>query len=129
MATDSSIEAFTGHLKGEDTVAVKEVTQRRAWWKFGGTDISYVSVDAGYKSISSENSSNSSLPNLVENKDNVFVDDTAQDLYRPPTNYEGYHRFNPNATWTAEEEKRLKWRVSNVFRLEQLYLLLYSLIG
>lgn len=118
MAADPSLEAATGSSKAEGVVTVREATQRRAWWKFGGTDVSYVSVDAGYKDVSSENSSSNSLPSLVENKDNVFVDGTAQELYRPPDNYEGYHRFDPYGTWTQAEEKRLLWRVSNMLRRE-----------
>lgn len=79
----------------------------RNWWHFGGKDVAYVSVDAGYES-KSESSSNE---DLVKNKDNVFVAPEAAELYKPIEGFEGTHRFDPNATWSAEEEKKLVRRV------------------
>jgi hypothetical protein len=87
---------------------VGDVRQRRKWWQFGGKDFAYVSVDSGYESRS-ENSSNE---DLVKNRDNVFVAPEATEIYKPVEGFEGTHRFDPNATWSAEEEKKLRRRVS-----------------
>lgn len=80
------------------------------WWKIGGKDISYVSVDAG---LESETSSlvQSSGSSLVKNENNVFASPEATELYKPVAGFEGTHRFDPNATWTQAEEAALVRRV------------------
>ena len=82
----------------------------RKWWHFGGNDVAYVSIDAGYESRSESSSSE----DLVKNVDNVFVAPEATELYKPIEGFEGTHRFDPSATWSAEEEKRLVRKVSIV---------------
>ncbi|KAM0748405.1 MFS general substrate transporter [Meredithblackwellia eburnea MCA 4105] len=39
--------------------------------------------------------------------DTVFDDPVLAKYYAPPDNYESKHRFDPKATWTSEEEKKL----------------------
>lgn len=77
------------------------------WWQLGGKDVSYVSVDAGYES----RSESSSTEDLVKNVDNVYVAPEAIELYKPIEGFEGAHRFDPNASWSPEEEKKLVRRV------------------
>lgn len=83
----------------------------RKWWHFGGKDTAFVSVDAGYETRSEA----SSTEDLVKNVDNVFVAPEAMELYKPIEGFEGTHRFDPSATWSAEEEKKLVRRVSIAF--------------
>jgi hypothetical protein len=47
--------------------------------------------------------------------ESVFDDDGLSTYYRPREDYEGYHRFDPKAVWTKEEEKalvrKIDWRI------------------
>jgi hypothetical protein len=86
---------------------VGDIRHRRKWWQFGGKDVSYVSIDSGYESRSESSSSE----DLVKNVDNVFVAPEATEIYKPIEGFEGTHRFDPTATWSAEEEKKLVRRV------------------
>jgi hypothetical protein len=93
-------------------VSAREQPRRpkpRKWWQFGGQDVSYVSVDADID-IGSETSSQES-GNLAKNRNNVFEAPEATEIYKPIANFEGAHRFDPDATWEPEEEKRLVKRV------------------
>ena len=83
------------------------------WWKFGGTDQSYVPSQAQ----KSESSLTSSQEDNELGQDNniqgsVFSDSRAKEFYKPIEKYEGRHRFDMHATWSDEEEKRLVRRVS-----------------
>lgn len=82
--------------------------QTRRWWQSGGKDIAFVSVDSG---IESETSSidTSNTPKI---EPNVFQAAEVSDIYKPIEGFEGAHRFDPNASWTSEEEKALVRRVS-----------------
>lgn len=44
-----------------------------------------------------------------------FSDDKLADYYKPREDYEGYHRYDPKAVWTEEEEKvllkKIDWRI------------------
>ncbi|THY89007.1 retrograde regulation protein 2 [Aureobasidium pullulans] len=86
--------------------------QTRRWWQFGGNDVAFVSVDSG---IESETSSidTSNTPKI---ETNVFQAAEVSDIYKPIEGFEGAHRFDPNASWTSEEEKalvrRLDWRIA-----------------
>ncbi|KAI9287822.1 major facilitator superfamily transporter [Umbelopsis sp. AD052] len=44
-----------------------------------------------------------------------FSDDKLATYYKPREDYEGYHRFDPKAVWTEEEErvlvKKIDWRI------------------
>ena len=84
------------------------------WWKIGGKDYSYVSIDGDYTVASGESSSTESLDDtIVKKRNSVFQAPEAVDLYKPPESYEGSHRFNPSLVWTQDEEKALVKRVSN----------------
>jgi hypothetical protein len=84
------------------------------WWRIGGKDYSYVSIDGDYTVVTSgESSSTESLDDtVVKRRNSVFQAPEAVELYKPPETYEGAHRFNPLSVWTQEEEKALVRRVS-----------------
>ena len=48
-------------------------------------------------------------------KESVFDDPKLSAYYKPIPEYEGYHRFDPTAVWTAEEERvlvrKIDWRI------------------
>jgi len=82
---------------------------KRPWWKFGGPDISFAAVDP----VSVTTSTPTSIKDDVETSGeqnihgSVFDDSKAAELYKPVAKYEGRHRFDPSATWTEEEERKL----------------------
>ncbi|KAH8547517.1 transporter-like protein [Umbelopsis sp. PMI_123] len=47
--------------------------------------------------------------------ESVYDDARLADYYKPISSYEGYHRFDPTAVWTAAEEKvllrKIDWRI------------------
>lgn len=87
---------------------IGEPMRRRPWWKLGGGDYPFVSVDAGYSSPfqNSPSSSQSTLP-IPDKAHNVWEAAEAVDIYKPIEGYEGAHRFDPSYHWTAAEEKAL----------------------
>jgi hypothetical protein len=89
--------------------------RRKPWWKFGGQDVSFVSVDSGY--IRQSESASSSDTKLDDTQDHhVWETEESRDIYKPIEGYEGAHRFNPAYKWTPEEEKKLvrqlDWRIA-----------------
>ena len=92
---------------------------KRAWWQLGGKDISFATVDPA----SVTTSSSASLQGDIESGDeknihgSVFDDDAAAHFYKPIEKYEGRHRFDPTATWTAEEERKLVRTVRTLLNL------------
>lgn len=108
------VEAFP--RSGEPTA--REIPKPRPWWKLGGKDYSYVSVNAGYD-LPSETASvdKSDDESLVKNIDNVWDAPEATELYKPIEGFEGTHRFDPSATWTKAEEKALVRRVLPILSL------------
>ncbi len=82
---------------------------KQAWWTLGGPDISFAPVDPA--SVSTSNSA--SLKDDIESSreknihGSVFDDSGAAQFYQPVEKYEGRHRFDPDATWTPEEEQKL----------------------
>lgn len=48
-------------------------------------------------------------------KESVFDDPDLAEYYKPREDYEGYHRFDPSAVWTKEEEsvlvRKIDWRI------------------
>lgn len=82
---------------------------KKSWWNIGGPDISFAPVDP----VSVTNSSSTSIKEDIETSGeqtihgSVFDDSKAAELYQPVEKYEGRHRFDPNATWTEEEERKL----------------------
>ena len=90
------------------------VTQPTKWWKLGGQDVSFVSVDQGYDTMfDSENAhaKEAHRGSVVGNINNPFEAVEAEEFYKPVQGYEGTHRFDPHATWTQEEERKLVRRV------------------
>jgi hypothetical protein len=57
----------------------------------------------------------------IENVENVAISKSVFDdeklalYYKPREDYEGYHRFDPKAVWTVEEERilvrKIDWRI------------------
>jgi len=83
----------------------------KPWWKIGGKDYSFVSVDAGYpKTVDSASSSDTALNVSLDH--NVYETDGVKDVYKPIEGYEGTHRFDPSFQWDPQEEKRLVRTVS-----------------
>ena len=89
--------------------------KRNPWWKFGGQDFAFVTVDQGYVTQQQANSdADLKAPSIssTESEHNVFDDADAAEIYKPMKEYEGSHRFDQSATWTPEEEAALVRRVS-----------------
>lgn len=84
------------------------------WWKIGGKDYSYVSIDGDFTATTeSQTSSSESLDDsTVKKRNSVYQAPEAVALYKPPETYEGAHRFDPLLVWTTDEEKKLVRRVS-----------------
>lgn len=62
----------------------------------------------------SSNESNGDIPLHGSYDDHVFSDRVTAEYWRnvyEKAQYEGRHRFDPNYTWTAAEEKRLVRKV------------------
>lgn len=102
MDKHTTIEAFP-----EAKSVARKPRQAQKWWQLGGKDAAFVSVDDDHE----DGFVSSSEEDLVKNTDNVFVAPEAQELYKPVEGFEGAHRFDPTATWSAEEEKKLVRRV------------------
>lgn len=82
------------------------------WWKFGGHDRSFVTSRLG-KSDSSLSSQGYTPDN--NNDGSVFSDSRAAEFYEPIEKYEGRHRFDPRATWSDEEERKLIRKVTKLY--------------
>lgn len=105
MEKSSIIEAAPGGQTGRPY-------RRQKWYSLRGKDVSYVSVDDGYDTSSETSSLNEGVVNAHHN---VFEAPEAQEIYKFVDGFEGAHRFQPDATWSAEEEKKLIRRVSRRF--------------
>jgi hypothetical protein len=97
--------------------AAPKTVETKPWWKLGGEDFSFVSVNAGYPTSStSATSSKTELDVDDPAGHNVWTNEDSKELYKPIEGYEGAHRFDPSLTWTEEEEKRLvtqlDWRIA-----------------
>jgi hypothetical protein len=84
-------------------------TPKRPWWKLGGADVSFTTVDSASVTTSSSGSLKEDIESSTQNNihGSVFDDSRAAQFYQPVEKYEGRHRFDPSATWTSEEEQRL----------------------
>ena len=111
---DTSI-AYADQTSQDSAVSPHAVNalQTNPWWRFGGRDRSYIptrnepsksSLDSFTDSRDIENENNADL--------SVFNDTKAYDIYKPIEKYEGRHRFDPRATWSDGEEKKLVRKVS-----------------
>lgn len=108
--TDSKVASATVISDG-----ATHTVRSRPWWKLGGKDYSYVSIDGDFTATSeSHTSSSESLDDsTVKKRNSVYQAPEAITLYKPPETYEGAHRFDPLLVWTADEEKKLVRRVSD----------------
>lgn len=93
---------------------IRHRRQPQKWWKFGGRDVAYVSVDDGLDQKSSETSSLSNQSDTGKNVNNVFESPEALEIYKPVAGFEGTHRFDVKATWSPQEEKTLVRRVCSI---------------
>ena len=110
-------ETYPVDSKDVDGTKLHSVDQhpikRQPWWKLGGTDYSFVSVDAGYaRNPDSASSSNTRLDESEYLGKSVYDTIEAKEIYKPIEGYEGAHRFDPNFEWTPEEERKLVRTVS-----------------
>jgi hypothetical protein len=89
--------------------------KRRPWWKFGGADYSFVTVNDGYPastgSSAGYDSKNDSTDSLNSHH-NVYNNAESKEIYKPIEGYEGAHRFDPSFKWDPAEEKKLVKTVS-----------------
>ena len=88
------------------TVDVQPV-RRRAWWKLGGRDQSFVSVNSGYPNAPSSAATSDTKLVSTDDLHNVWETGETQEIYKPIEGYEGAHRFDPSFKWDPQEEKRL----------------------
>jgi hypothetical protein len=115
-----SKQEFPNEVKEVDEKALQNAapTKSKPWWKLGGIDYSFVSVNAGYvktadiKTAESASSSDSKLGEAEKLGHNVWETDDSKEIYKPIDGYEGAHRFDPAFSWELEEEKRLVRTVS-----------------
>jgi hypothetical protein len=112
-----SKEAYPSHTTAIDESGLNNVydqpTKRRPWWKLGGKDSSFVSVNAGYANTTfSTSSSDTKLDTDKDLGRHVFETDDTKEIYKPIEGYEGAHRFDPSFQWTQEEERKLVRTVS-----------------
>lgn len=105
MSDEKNIATASGIERGD---SVHLARRSKRWWQFGGKDVSFVTVDDG-SSTGSVRSSITDIASVQEiNKgETVFGNEDTASFYKPDPSYEGAHRFDPNATWTAEEENQL----------------------
>jgi hypothetical protein len=90
-----------------------EPIKRRPWWKLGGKDQSFVSVDAGYaRTVSSASGSETKLDAVDDLGHHVWETEETKEIYKPIAGYEGAHRFDPSFKWSPQEEKVLVRTVS-----------------
>lgn len=113
----TSDESVLADTKGIPATIVTDRTTHNVrsppWWKIGGKDYSYVSIDGDFTATSGSNtSSTESLDDsIVKKRNSIYQAPEAVTLYRPPESYEGAHRFDPSLVWTTDEEKNLVKRV------------------
>lgn len=89
--------------------------KRKPWWKLGGQDFSFVSVNAGYtRNVNSASSSDTNFKTVETLGNHVYETEDAKEIYKPIEGYEGSHRFDPSFQWTPEEEKALVRTVSSL---------------
>ncbi|KAH9939829.1 major facilitator superfamily domain-containing protein [Amylocystis lapponica] len=64
---------------------------------------------------------------VIVTQNSVFDDEVLAKHFVPPDNYEGKHRFDPDATWTEAEEKKLVRRID--FRIALFACLCFCALG
>ncbi|MCJ1311352.1 hypothetical protein MMC25_005023 [Agyrium rufum] len=113
--TSTSFEIAPAHADGGDPYANSgTVFKSQPWWKFGGQDRIFVSSSLEQSSLSSKSSLSETAKRddgSNPNEGTVFSDAKAAEFYEPIERYEGRHRFDPKATWSEEEERKLVRRI------------------
>jgi hypothetical protein len=110
MSDVSEPKGYDEKVSEEQRVGQVTTTRvkKQPWWKIGGQDISFASVDPV---SATANSSSGSLDDIQGGGENihgsVYDDTAAAQFYKPIEKYEGLHRFDSDATWTPEEERKL----------------------
>jgi len=110
-----SEKAFPHDGRDVDELQVvdRQPIKRKPWYKLGGKDESFVSVDAGYaRTVSPASTSDTKLDSLEDLGHNVWETEDSKEIYKPIEGYEGAHRFDPSLKWTPAEEKALVRTVS-----------------
>jgi hypothetical protein len=107
MSKETKFESEKGVEEGRLQVIDRHPAKSKPWWKVGGIDHSFVSVDAGYAKTTSASSSDTKLNSLETLGQHVWETEEAKEIYKPIEGYEGAHRFDPSFQWSPEEEKRL----------------------
>ena len=92
---------------------------RRPWWALGGQDQSFATARPETSVVPSTSSKEDVHSNNNDIQQSVFADSQAAEYYEPIEKYEGRHRFDPHATWSDEEERKLVRRVSTDFQHER----------
>jgi len=80
-----------------------------------GKDLSATTLSPETTSTSSSNDEERGASDFGGNGDHAFSDPKVAEYWRgvyENAQYECRHRFDPSATWTPEEEKKLRRRVS-----------------
>jgi hypothetical protein len=107
-----SKETYPANINDVDESALQSVdpqpTKSKPWWKLGGKDNSFVSVNAGYTKTAISTSSSDTKLDAVENLGHhVYETEDAKEIYKPIAGYEGSHRFDPAFQWDPAEERKL----------------------
>ncbi|KAI4217421.1 MAG: hypothetical protein LQ351_000016 [Letrouitia transgressa] len=74
------------------------------WWKFGGRDRIFIPTQE-------QTTKSGPTDDDATADESVFSNAKAYDIYKPIEKYEGRHRFDLNATWSEDEEKKLVRRL------------------
>ena len=102
-------EPRSHHLTSSD---VRNAIGANPWWKFGGHDRIFVPSRLGTSDLTLSSLGKDADSESENNNDGtVFSDSRVAEFYEPIEKYEGKHRFDPQATWSDEEERKLVRRV------------------
>ena len=114
-----SKQTYPANVNDADESGLQSVDPKpmsKPWWKLGGEDYSFVSVNAGYTRSAISTSSSDTKLGAVENLGrHVYETDDTKEIYKPIAGYEGSHRFDPSFQWDPEEERKLVRMVSLSF--------------
>lgn len=93
------------HLRDVDPQPHK----RKPWWKPGGKDYSFVTVNDGYpeSTVSSNFEYKNNSTDTLGSHHNVYNSSATKKIYKPIEGYEGAHRFDPSLNWEPGEESKL----------------------
>ena len=101
------------HLRTFTSSDLRNAIGANPWWKFGGHDRVFVPSRLGMSDSSLSSFQKDTGIETGNNSDGtVFSDSRVAEFYEPIEKYEGRHRFDPRATWSDEEERKLVRRVT-----------------